>query len=352
MLVNQKDGVNLHFTKKTVKWLIDNTEVSVFDPIKFTGYQRKIDEGHCEKLISYIESNGFYLPTAIICATSEEFDESKRLRIVDGQHRVHAFDVIKNTKKDLFDIIQNLEVPVIVLENTSGDEKIEIDTFISINKTSKKVDTSLAFVLKNKLNAEKSSEDLSISRREYLSVEIAHALNNPEKYDMWDNLILFEGVVKASLQTISLNAFVKSTRTFLANLEKKGAIQTTWNTAKEIDDSVNRMSELLDEIWSMVKSKWPGLFKGNIDDRRIIQGAIGYSSINRYFNYRMKEDVNKYSFPELKKLFKEWIDDMDISEEKWKANSGDFSNYSSEAGYTIVAKELLKSAGIDLDNNI
>lgn len=46
-----KQDVDLVLTKKTIGWLIDenNTFVKVFDPVRFTGYQRKIDETHGKK---------------------------------------------------------------------------------------------------------------------------------------------------------------------------------------------------------------------------------------------------------------------------------------------------------------
>ena len=52
-------------TKKTVDWLINNTRVKVFNPMTFEGYQRNIDEKHCDQIVSYL-SEEFFLPTSII----------------------------------------------------------------------------------------------------------------------------------------------------------------------------------------------------------------------------------------------------------------------------------------------
>ena len=67
--INQKNDIKLYATKKTVEWLVNNTKVSLFDPVNFTGYQRKISDSHCEKIVEFLCENDFFLPTAIICPT-------------------------------------------------------------------------------------------------------------------------------------------------------------------------------------------------------------------------------------------------------------------------------------------
>ena len=66
LIIMQGNESFLH-TAKTVDWLVNNTSVSVFDPIKFEGYQLEINENHCKKIVKYLETK-FYLPTPIICA--------------------------------------------------------------------------------------------------------------------------------------------------------------------------------------------------------------------------------------------------------------------------------------------
>ena len=148
--ISQDTNIKLIGTKKSVGWLANNTEVSVFDPISFKGYQRQIDERHCERIVKFLE-NDFFLPTPIICAIDTEFsDTTSPLRVVDGQHRIYALKMIKRDNYKRYNEIENLEIPVIVMAGV--DEKLEIETFININKTAKKVDTSLALVLRNKIN--------------------------------------------------------------------------------------------------------------------------------------------------------------------------------------------------------
>ena len=56
--ISQNKNIDLIGTKKTVDWLVNNTIVSVFNPINFTGYQRQIDNNHCKKIVEYLESIG------------------------------------------------------------------------------------------------------------------------------------------------------------------------------------------------------------------------------------------------------------------------------------------------------
>lgn len=336
--INQKHNINLFGTKKTVEWLVDNTEVSVFDPVSFTGYQRQINDGHCQKIVDFLCVD-FFLPTAIICATGEKFKEDLRLRIVDGQHRVHAFRMLRRDHKDRYNEIKDKEMPVIVMEGV--DPKVEIDTFITINKTSKKVDTSLAIVLKNMINKYAASEDLSMPRAEYLAVEVALNLLSDSNCELWYEKILLEGTTKNTSQLITLNAFVKSTRTLINNMAKKKLLVLDWRTEEEINGYIAICREAIMAIWNSVVVRWSDLFCGDLEKRRIIQGPIGYSSINRLVNMLLA-DYDSISLADFKQLIESKIRRISIEEKYWLP--GDyFSAFSSESGYSIVANELLNS---------
>lgn len=336
--VNQKNDINLYVTKKTVDWLVNNTDVSVFDPVSFKGYQRQINKGHCQKIVDFLCAD-FFLPTAIICATSEKFNEVSRLRIVDGQHRIYAFRMLQEEHKDRYDEIKDKEIPVIVMEQV--DEKVEIDTFITINKTSKKVDTSLAIVLKNKINKYANSEDLSMPRAEYLAVEVALQLLSDPNCELWYDKILLEGTTKNTPQLITLNSFVKSTRTLINNMVKKKLFVLDWRTKEEIKGYVAICQEVIMAIWNSVAVRWSDLFYGDLEKRRIIQGPIGYSSINRLVNILLDEYDN-ISLGDVKQFIENKIRHISLDDKYWLPG-GYFSGFSSESGYSIVANELLNS---------
>ena len=96
----------------------------------------------------------------------------KELFVVDGQHRIAAFEEIKKQNKDLYKQIKDYTIPVVILNNV--DINSEIDTFIRINKTGKKVDTSLAYILKNQIKGLYKQDDTA--KIDYIVVETAKKL--------------------------------------------------------------------------------------------------------------------------------------------------------------------------------
>lgn len=339
-IMMQNNKIKLIQVTKTVEWLVKNTSVNYFNPILFQGYQRKIDVNHCEKIVNYLKKD-FYMPTSIICATEKKYNDQEKLRIVDGQHRVEAFRIMSEINKERYAEIKNCELSVIVIEE--ANETIEIDTFITINKTSKKVDTSLAYILRNKINQAKSSDDLNISKREYLAVELAQKINLSLENKLWYDKITFEGTTKNSLQLISLNAFVSSLRSLLYYLENYDIISLKWDNQNQIDACLSIVEEIFNYIWFIVSSKWQYLFTNNLEKRRIIQGPIGFSSINKFINLKLKSINKKMTLSEFKESFSQWINNCSVDSKMWEPG-GNYSQFSSESGYNLIAKELFNKS--------
>lgn len=334
--MNIKQSVDIRLTKKTIEWLVNHTHVNVFDPVTFTGYQRQIDNSHCQKIVDYLEKD-FLLPSSIICAC-DIFSDDKDLRIVDGQHRVQAFKMLQDKNSKRFSEIKDTEIGVIVLVGVTID--IEIDTFIRINKTSKKVDTSLAYVLKNKIS-NTDNNNLMMSKAEFLSVEVAQLLKNEPCSNIWYDKILFEGNVKNSNAFISLNSFVKTTRILINLLNKKGVVNLEWERKEDVNETVDILVKLIDFIWQMVYQKWNFMYSATFADRQILQGSIGYTSINRAIISVLKtKEVS--SMQDVYDIIRTTILSFTINGENWKKN-GVYSRYSSESGIRIIADELLKS---------
>lgn len=333
--INQ-DGNQLVLTSKTIDWLVKNTCVSVFNPVVFEGYQRQIDENHCQKIVNYLKTASF-LPTAIICACDGCFNDSTQLRIVDGQHRVHAFRMLNSQDPIRYDAIKNQDIPVVVMVGVKLNT--EIQTFITINKTSKKVDTSLAYVLKNKLSA---AEDMVMSRAEYIAVETAKILSEEEGDDLWSGRILYEGNVKKSNSYISLNAFVRATRILVNTLNKVGYFSLDWNEKTKVEDVYHittKTVSLIRFIWEMVYQRWPELKEATFEEKQILQGAIGYTAITRTIVKMIKQ--NSIDADNLLSFIRSVISSFNVPYYQW-TKKGEFSRYSSESGYKIVSEALMK----------
>lgn len=340
-VIDINQNVKLALTKKTIEWLVEHTTVSVFNPIDFSGYQRQIDENHCQDIVKYLKSDTFLLPTAIICAC-DRFSEDVALRIVDGQHRVKAFEMLREQDYMRFSQIKGIELPVIVLYEVP--ESIEIETFIKINKTSKKVDTSLAYVLKSKLTNPSDPDHFAMSKAEYLSVEAAQLLKSESRFELWCDKILFEGDVKKTDAFISLNSFVKTTRILVNVLKQAGVVNVNWENESEVKEAVDIVAELIDYIWKIVYLKWNFMYSASLDDRKILQGSIGYSAINRLV-IRLLKEKSVFGLEEVRNIIRANILSISIDGTNWKKN-GVYSKYSSEAGIRIIANDLYDSINL------
>lgn len=339
--IKQNCNCKIIHISKTVDWMVKNTQVRTFNNINFTGYQRKVNENHVLKIVDYLKKNDFYLPTSIICASDEKVTNETKLSIVDGQHRVEAFKKLKEIDYNKYLEIKDYELSVIILEKPS--EALEVDTFITINKTSRKVDTSLAYVLKSKINKGTNSSNLMLTKIEFLAVELAIKINREDNY-IWKNKILLEGnPTKISYETISLNSFVKTTRVLINYLNKYSSEEFNWDNDDKLNDIITNIKKIYLNMWNEIQLKWSNLFSNrNINDT-VLQGAIGVSSLNKYIIMQLKSlETKKYSLDELNNLFCKWIRNLNISENLWYKGN-DFSHYSSEAGFNVIAKILLDS---------
>lgn len=335
----QDDKYQLLQDVKTVDWLINNTNVDFFDPTKFTGYQRKINDKHCDKIVRYIEENPFFLPTPIICAIDGEYSCDEELRIVDGQHRIEAFRRLKKKNFELYSRIKDKQIPVIILEK--ADKIVEIETFITINKTSKKVDTSLALVLKNAINYKEISNSKDLIKRDYLSVEVARLLNDSEE-SVWYNRISFEETPrKGEYQLISLNAFVRPTRLLIKNLYDNNLLKMNFNNNSNIKDEIQTLYNYINKTWGMIEKKWPEAFTNEESGIRIIQGPIGYSSLTKFFVRELRSHafLTINSFEDYIRFIDNCLSNTNVEVSKW-APGEYYSQFTSESGYNLISKDL------------
>ena len=184
------------------------------------------------------------------------------------------------------------------------------------------------------LNYNRASMDLSISKREYLAVELAVKLN--ESSGPWSNKILFEGQPKQTPQLISLNAFVVSMRSFLFYLQQYGIIPQNWENYCELTECIGILQESMNVIWQAVQNQWPDLFCSDSEKRRIIQGSIGFSSINKYLIQQLKSKSGPIGITEFLLNAIAWIQSIRLPSAVWLPG-GRFSKLSSATGYSIIA---------------
>ena len=101
----------------------------------------------------------------------------------------------------------------------------------------------------------------------------------------------------------------------------------------------------MNSIWDEIKNKWPGLFDSDIEKRRILQGSIGFSSINRFIVLNLKRESTNMSIDEFVNEVAVWIRAINRTSVDWLPGES-FSKYSSESGFSIIAQDLLDSMKI------
>ncbi len=312
----------LEVTNFTVDFLIKNTTTKVFSPETFKGYQRKINRTHCLNIVKYIIKNDyFFFPTPIICANKDS-----KLFIVDGQHRVEALRIVKEEFPAKYEQIKEYEISSIVLNNPT--DALEVDTFITINKTSKKVDTSLALVLKTMHSGAANAAPLA--KKQYILVELARSLDKTDKH--WNNEISWEGTPQATGKVISLNSFVRATMPLINLLEKNNLIAI---------DSLNETHEQILKVytayWEIIMNKWPQVFHTK-ESSKILKGSIGLSSTLKFLSNKSK-DTRLGSIEEFINHINNEFELVTINPEYWLPGNI-FSSYSSGSGFSNIAKIL------------
>lgn len=348
MDIKQKQpNCNIKISYQTVDWLVENTLVNKFhidsETGEILGYQREPKNSHIKKIIDYILANPFYFPSCIVCSKPMPFTPNDNLLkttnktffVVDGQHRIEAFRRMKNNPEyqEKYLEIMDCTIPIVILEDV--DEKTEIDTFITINKTGKKVDTSLALILKNKItNLYKNKDTAKI---DYLAVELARKINK-DPNEIWNRMISFNEDARKTLRLLSLNAFVKAERRVIRMMNQLGLIQISSINNDTIDSVVDILHNVHKWTWNAVKEKWPSLFTNEGLQKSVIAGPIGFTSINKYIAKQITErNINNIEL--LKQHICEEIDNIKCPSKVW-LKGHDFSTFSSESGYSKIVDFL------------
>ena len=343
--INQKTKCIIECEYQTVEWLIENTMANKFriEDGVVSGYQREIKESHVSKIVEYIINKGFYFPSNIVCSVPEEKKilekNRKQYFIVDGQHRIEAFRIIKRDHPDKYEDIKDYTIPITKLVNV--DEATEISTFITINKTSRKVDTSLAYALKKRL--EDFGKDAGITKVDFAAVMLAENVND-DKNNLWHNQISFENGNKKSDCILSLNAFVKAVRRLIRSLEKKGLITLDANDDSSFKPVLDEIKHILNCIWENVEKKWGYLFEKEQIPNNVLLGPIGFTSICKYIAYQItKEPISDGIETAISRFIKnigygseEWLKYKDPAKKR-------FCKYTSESGYSVIAALLVES---------
>lgn len=349
-----QDGLEFYITKLNVEELIENSYIEFFNSETEEGYQRPLNTAHVKSIVKYlINANEPIMASAIIAAVDEnttrydenhsELDIRTRVRIVDGQHRIEAFKMLKNLHESKYKIIKDFEYPVVLLK-IGNDQKIhEINAFIDLNKKGKKVSTDLALRLQSKIRQQVNEYSSFEEIEQEVAQSIAKYLNKDE------NSIWFDAIKDSPEKVnkiISLNAFSHSLIPIIKVYKKFNLLEPYEINNEKIVEISLELNRLIFAIWKIIEHKWPECFINQIsrmDKAYSIQKGLGVNTLHLVVAscYEKCKGNIENTLLDFEKI----IINSSIEYFDWKSG-GKFSGYSSSAGFRELSKKVIENQPI------
>lgn len=343
ILITQQE-FRMYSITLTVDELIEQTEVEYYDSKTNKGYQRPLIPSHYRKIAKYLQSSDPILPTAILTAVNPtQITEGRqiiingKLRVVDGQHRIQGIKHLKDTDMKAFQKIKDFLFPVLMMVISEDDKTHEINAFININKTGKKVSTDLAIQLRDKIrggNLTLIKDNLNESIATKVSQNVSKDPNS-----LWFEMIKF-GDKNTKGKTISINAFNKSIKEIINNYLITNNYTDESLTYNDFDKIVEEVTLLVTRAWDIISQVWPGCFNSNMVDPNSeynIQKGIGVFSLHIILGEQI--NLSDGDVDNALKLFHSKLSNSQTEEKHWLLG-GDFSLYNSNTGFKHIANYI------------
>lgn len=361
----KQDGKTLYSSALKVEDILEfsmvhryNPDLPYDDPKQ--GYQRK-EEARYKKLRKHMSSTDRLLPTAILLNvrdgieyssdTSEIIvDFSKKIYIVDGQHRLAGLKyAIEKSKHDPQHQkgVKNFPLPVVFM---SGLDKMdEMKQFRIINDYQKKISTGLVRDILAQISRTEGDEEMEQKERVgIVCAEITKILNSASD-SPWKNLILEVNqnpiTPKQRSQSPELRHIrvirATSVQTSLKPIYKYLIENEHLDSRASLQVQAQEVAKYVKEYWKAIKELAEGtkMFKEPGDF--VLQRTPGMFALHM---------VMKKLLPRMFRKREEWIkkgfkarlqscDDIN-RESYWKAKNGDASVYGSMKGFAELAGKL------------
>lgn len=363
---NNQEYISCVFLFKTVSAL---SEVLVYKQDE-DGYQRQPNRTHYLKIKNYILKNfeSFKFPTSIILGTDKvkiekfikkdscgeylDIDISlgeKVFRIVDGQHRIEGIREAAKEKPALNDLLLN----AIILISPSGHKSVELEAFIDINSTAKRISTDLATLARfdYEIKEKRISEPNPIK---HIATKTAFHLKEDYPLSVWSSAVKFDIHSEISLGIVGVTLFRESIEPIVSvYLEKKFIDRGNKNESELIsyyDDCARQVAAEIDDVWNnIIRKKWSECFLESIAKSEVgelktifysneyyIQKTLGVKVLNGLYSEIIKQNgITEQS----KNIFKDLIQKSKVMSRDWK-KGGPFSGLSSESGFSKIRKMI------------
>lgn len=379
----------------------EHSKVLVYGDSKY-GYQRDVNTLHLNRMVSTLKNGEELLsPTSILLGVSPDqinktlkpikfaennnnninnhegiciFDVDKinfDFRIIDGQHRIRAFDKVlkdKNVEKSLKEKLKKYIFNVIIVVIPEDDRIQEVELFRTINSKAKPLKTDLAMLAK--YNYEVMYKEYNIDYKSHIKTRIIFYLNDDdlrsEYKGIWTNGIKVDVTNPKSFGSVGFKAFGDSIDKIVSMYietvqEDFDAVRSEVESIEEdyrykiIDDLLEKSTQIiLNKIiipaWDIIYNKWPKAFEKNIivseetesikfyNKEYYIQQTMGVKALNGLLVDCYEKSLD---FEQTIKHFENIILNSNLTETEW-LKGGAMKGLSSESGFNII-REMIKS---------
>lgn len=331
-------GVTLYLSAVPADILIKVTGVDVCEPLKGRpdGYQRPRDDTRCRQLAEYLLQPDSLLPNAVLANLRPDGpqyhfellpaqeslgtlvlpNEDCVAWIVDGQHRVGAFEFVKDHQ------LRKLTVPVVFIEGF--DRVREATTFFVVNSKQKNVSPSLKYFdlmrfadqeLRNWL--EGPASDWKVR-----ATALTRQLND-EPDSPWYQRINLTGA-KGTRRTINLVSFMTALQ---------AVVQDRWFCSLP----ENRQAGLLKDFWKATELVWPVVWRSPRPRDFVLLKSLGVYAmcsvaIDVFHACRLVDDFSVQAMASL-------LEPLDSIVQGWTKDAP-VAAYGGMKGYKLLAIEL------------
>jgi|GEM_PF-1075018 len=332
------------------------------------GYQRQPNKSHYLKIKNYITNNinRFKLPTTIILGTDQhkidqyiksdscgdifEVDVTnagKIFRIVDGQHRIEG---IRAAAGD-HDSLNNFLLNITILVSPEKHRSVELEAFIDINSTAKKISTDLATLARFDYEIRENRITSSSNRLKHISTKTAFHLKENNTNSVWSSAIKFDIHSEISLGIVGVTLFGESIEPIVEQFLNFHNPPVRNDQLIDYYDSLAKdIAADIDYIWTnIIQKKWRECFSESIAKNEIGELKNIFYSNEYYIQKTLGVKVLNILYAELlkrhgvgdnaKNEFRNLIQNSRIMSKDWR-KGGAFSGLSSESGFARIRKMI------------
>ena len=297
----RQNGYWIYLTSLKAANLQDFTQVARFradlnpsDPQQ--GYQREPVPAKVKSVAKYLREQNRIMPTAIVMSAREgdsavtfneskreiTLDSSKKLYIIDGQHRAGGFQY--GIEERGWSELADLEVPVVIIQGL--DKVEEMRQFRDINGNQKRVSTSLVNMILTQI--ESAQGEGAIPEKDRWKVVATHVINRlcADDESPWKDRIIMPNESRPSRAEIEENPELANKKTTSAT-SFYAATRPIYDYLKEhhdylmgaiVESEADVVFVALVQFWQAVKELCPAAFESPAD--HVIQKTPGLFSLN------------------------------------------------------------------------